>query len=141
MRRIILFAVAVVGFGCMGPTEACGCPPTLGIGTVAGVVRLANGILAPGASVRVEARLQGCDLREPSAVVDGPTTHADSAGRYLFHIRTVSPSDSACLRLVARPASSTTSDSVVVNGVRMRLVPGTNLKGWGDSTRVDLNLP
>src|SRR5215831_8155790 len=72
MKRIVLLAVAVFGFACIGPTEACGCLPTLGIGTVAGVVRSASGALAPGASVRVEARLQSCDLREPSAVVDGP---------------------------------------------------------------------
>ena len=141
MKRIAVFVVAIFVFACITPTEGCGCLPSLGIGTVAGVVRLATGAVAPGALVRVEARLTSCDLRESSELVDGPTTNADSTGRYLYHIRTVAPSDSACLRVVAHRADSPTGDSAVVTGVRVRLLAGDHLKGWGDSTRLDLQLP
>jgi len=141
MKRIAVLSLAVLAFACLTPTEGCGCLPSLGIGTVAGVVRLQTGALASGALVRVEARLAGCDLHESNELVDPPTTLADSAGRYLYRMRTVAPSDSACLRIVAHAASSPTGDSAVVTGVRVRLVAGDHLKGWGDSTRLDLQLP
>jgi hypothetical protein len=141
MKRIYTACIAMLIVACIIPTDACGCSPTLAIGTVAGVVRTASGSPAADAAVRVEARLTSCDLDEPSALVDAPTTRTDSAGRYLYRLRTISTSDSACLRLVARASGAGPSDSAVVSGIRMRLISSHGLTGWGDSTRVDLRLP
>jgi hypothetical protein len=141
MKPLSIACLAVLLFACVLPTEACGCTPALGIGTVVGLVRTSTGAPAVEAVVRVEARLASCDRGESSDLVDSPTTLTDSGGRYVYHLRAVSISDSACLRLVAHAAGAPTGDSAVVDSIRMRLMSSYHLKGWGDTVRVDFRLP
>jgi hypothetical protein len=140
MKTVATLAATLLALACVLPTDACGCPPALGVGTVFGVVARADGEAAPGAEVRVEARLFGCASAEPNALVDPPTTRTDAAGRYRYELRAISPSDTACLRLVARAAPER-SDSAVAAGGRMRLVPSYGTRVRPESLRIDLRLP
>lgn len=134
-----LFLVATTGLlGCF-PTEACGCPPALGIGTVAGVVRRADGTPAAGAVVRANVSIRGClnpesDLVDPGVIITG------SAGTYRHELRAWAPSDTACVRLTAVDTVGGRHDSVAVSGIRMRLIPSYGTRQRADSMRVDLLL-
>lgn len=140
MKRPIILLLALVALACLSPTDGCGCTPALGIGIVAGVVTRGDGAPAAGAEVRVEARVRSCALSERSSLVDPPTTHADDAGRYRYQMRTIVPSDTACVRLVAHAAEQPSGDSAVVDGIRMRLISSYGTRARPESLRVDLRL-
>jgi hypothetical protein len=140
-RRVTLLSIAVLALlGSCFPTDVCGCPPALGVGTVAGVVRRAEGDPAPGALVRVEASLEGCAWTE-SHLVDPNVTAAGPSGNYRYELRAYSPSDTACLRLTAIDTACISRDSVSVAGIRMRLIASYGTRERPDSLRVDLLLP
>ena len=137
--KLVALAVLTVG-GCLWPTDVCSCPPALGIGTVAGFVVRSDGAPAPGAIVRVHVPLRTCgDTLE--ALVDATTTRATNDGRYRFDLRSISPSDTACLSLHALDTAGGRADSVALAGIRMRLVPSYGSRRTPDSLRVDLLLP
>jgi hypothetical protein len=140
MKTVATLAITLLALACVLPTDACGCPPALGIGTVFGVVTRADGAAAPGAVVRVEARVFGCASAEPNTLVDPPTTRTDAAGHYRYELRAISPSDTACVHVVARAAPER-PDSAVAAGVRMRLVPSYGTRARPESLQVDLRLP
>lgn len=134
----LLIIAATSLLGCF-PTEACGCPPALGIGTVAGVVRRADGSAVAGAVVRANVSIRGClntesDLVDPGVIVTG------SAGTYRHELRAWAPSDTACVRLTALDTAGGRRDSVAVSGIRMRLVPSYGTRQRPDSVRIDLLL-
>ena len=134
---LIVMAAAALP-GCF-PTEACGCPPALGIGTVAGMVRRADGSAAAGAVVRASVSIRGClnaesDLVDPGVIITG------SAGTYRHELRAWAPSDSACVRLTAVDTAGGRRDSVTVAGIRMRLIPSYGTRQRPDSVRIDLLL-
>ena len=138
LAKSTLVIAATSLLGCF-PTEACGCPPALGIGTVAGVVRRADGAPAAGAIVRANVSIRGClsaesDLVDPGVVITG------SAGSYRHDLRAWGPSDTACVRLTALDTAGGHRDSVVVSGVRMRLIPSYGTRQRPDSVRIDLLL-
>jgi hypothetical protein len=122
------------------PTDVCGCTPPLGVGTLAGIVQRTEGRPVPGALVRVEASLRGCQWTE-SDLVDPNVTTAGPAGHYRYELRAYTPSDTACLRLTAIDTAGASRDSVSVAGIRMRLIPSWGTKQRPDSLRVDLLLP
>lgn len=138
--RYVTAVASLAGAACFFPTGACGCPPAAGVGIVAGAVTRADGTAAAGAEVRVEARVHSCALANSSDIVGTMAVQSDAAGRYRFDVLTISPSDTACLRVVAR-ASRSATDSAVADGIRMRLMSNYRLKGRPDSIRIDLQLP
>src|SRR5687767_8432484 len=110
-RSITLPSIAaLVVLATCAPTDVCGCPPALGIGTVAGTVRRATGSPAPGALVRVEASLRGCVWTEPH-LVDPNVSAAGPTGQYRYELRAYAPSDTACLRLTAIDTAGGRRDS------------------------------
>jgi hypothetical protein len=135
-----LLALGLV-LACSTPTDLCGCPPALGIGTVFGTVTNATGAAVTDAEVRVEARLFGCAATQPSYLVDSPVTRTDAVGRYRYEMRAASPSDSACIRVVARRIGAAAGDSAVASAVRMRLVPSYGPRARPDSVLLNLRLP
>ena len=138
MRRIPLTTVAVAALLlCCTPTEPCACPPALGHGVVYGVVTRAAGEPAAGAVVRVEAFHRGCADSLGSMLVDRPTAPVDGSGRYRYAMRSMVPSDTACLRLAALDTAGAREDSSVIAGIRMRL----RSRAPYDSLRVDFALP
>lgn len=141
MKKTPALVVVAMAAACALPTDLCGCPPTLGIGTVAGVVARADGAPVAGAVIRVEARIHGCALSTPSDLVDPGLAVADPAGSYRYALRTYAPSDSACVRITARAPGEPAEDSVTVDGLRMRLIPSYGSKQRPESLRVDFRLP
>ena len=134
----LLIIAAASLLGCF-PTEACGCPPALGIGTIAGLVRRADGSAAAGAVVRANVSIRGClnaesDLVDPGVIVTG------AAGTYRHELRAWAPSDTACVRLTALDTAGGRRDSVAVSGIRMRLIPSYGTRQRPDSVRIDLLL-
>jgi hypothetical protein len=122
------------------PTDVCGCPPALGVGTVAGVVQRAAGTPVPGALVRVEASLRGCVWTE-SHLVDPNVISAGPSGQYRYELRAYAPSDTACLRLTAVDTIGGGQDSVSIGGIRMRLIASYGTRERPESLRVDLLVP
>jgi hypothetical protein len=55
---------AAVLIACGAPTALCGCPPALGIGTLAGVVSRRGEQPVVGALVRLELSLTGCGMTD-----------------------------------------------------------------------------
>jgi hypothetical protein len=140
-RSLILLSLALLALlaSCF-PTEACGCPPALGVGTVAGVVQRAEGSPAPGALVRVDVSLRGC-LWTESHLVDPNVVTAGPDGQYHSLLRAYAPSDTACLRVTAVDTAQGHRDSVSVAGIRMRLISSYGTRERPDSIRLDLLLP
>ena len=132
-RTAAMGAVLLIA-ACLYPTDTCGCTPRLPEGIVTGVVTRASGAPASGATVRAET---------------APTCAAGSAhsmslrtagtdGRYRAMLSI--PTDSACVRVVARDPSGAPADSAVVTGVWLRVARASGAQR-PDSVRVDLRLP
>lgn len=139
IAKVTPFIMAATTLLACFPTDVCGCPPALGIGTVAGIVRRADGTPAVDAVVRASVSVRGClntesDLVDPGVVITGP------AGTYRHELRAWAPSDSACVRLTALDTSGGRRDSVTVAGIRMRLIPSYGTRQRPDSVRIDLLL-
>ena len=132
--------VAAFAAACLSPTEACSCPPALGIAVLTGTVRRADASPVAGAPVHVTALLRGC-ADSLNALVDDTTTITDTGGAYAYQLRAVSPTDTACIRVVAFDPSSTTPDSITAEGIRMRLVPGYGTSHEPDTLNVALQFP
>ncbi len=144
-NRLLVVSTGVGLFilACSLPTDACGCPPALGIGTLAGVVTDGASSTVANTEVRVEARIFGCQASPANGSLSPSLTRTDAAGRYRIGIQAIAPTDTACIRVVARRprTDGTGTDSVVVAGLRMRLVANYGTKVRPDSVRIDLRLP
>ena len=140
MRIKLPLVATLAAAACLSPTEACSCPPALGIGVLTGTVRRADASPVSGAPVHVTALLRGC-AATLNALVDDATTITDTSGAYAYQLRSVIPTDTACIRVVAFDPTSTTPDSVTVEGIRMRLVPSYGTSQKPDSLNVALQFP
>ena len=138
-RAVLGITVLALLASCI-PTDVCGCPPALGVATVAGVVQRATGTPVPAALVRIEASIRGC-LWAESHLVDPNVITAGPAGQYRYELRAYAPSDTACLRLTAIDTLGGGRDSVSVAGIRMRLIASYGTKERPESLRVDLLVP
>jgi hypothetical protein len=140
MRTNLSFVAALAAAACLSPTEACSCPPALGIGVLTGTVRRADASPVAGAPVHVTALLRGC-ADSLNALVDDATTITDISGAYAYQLRAMIPTDTACIRVVAYDPSSPTPDSVTMEGIRMRLVPSYGTSREQDTLNVALQFP
>lgn len=134
--RLRLAALALLP-GCVSSTGGCDCVPA-GRGIVTGTVTRANAGAVSGAVVRVEARLKTCARTEPNLIAGAVTTSTDPQGKYTFEINASVPTDSACIRVVARTIAG--NDSAVADGAWMRLVSSATPVA-PVTLRVDLTLP
>ena len=138
LKTYFVCALVLLGLACSSPTGMCACSPAMARGIVAGVVTNPSGAPSSNVEVRAEVRPFGCSLTSTDlmhtfrAVTDG-------AGRYRHDMVIAVGSDTACVRIVARSAAGQGSDSVVVNGVRMRFkYSSSNVRP--DSLRTHLQL-
>lgn len=138
--KLLVVSALLVASACFLPTDACGCPPALGIGTLAGVVTRASGSAVVGAEVRAQVRLWGCSGPSADMLVDSAKTVTDANGRYNIFLRSFGPTDTACVKITARMVTASGIDSVSYDGLRMRLIPSYGTKLKPDSIRVDLRL-
>lgn len=140
MRISLLLLAILAASSCVLPTDACGCPPAVGVGVVAGKVIRGDRSPVINASVRIEARARGCSDPLGDVIVGLREVRTNAAGDYVMHVMTSIPTDSACIRLVAR-APTESADSIVAERIRMRLVPNYGTRQRRDSLRVDFQLP
>ena len=125
---------------CGAPTGLCGCPPALGIGTIAGVVSRRGEQPVAGALVRLELSLTGCEMTDLHRIGrEVVVTGYD--GTYRHDVAADTPTDTACARLTAVDTGGGRRDSTVAVGIRMRLVPSYGSGPPPDSLRVDLSFP
>lgn len=141
-RLVVSTSLALLILACTSPTDVCGCALSIGLGTIAGVVTDGASAAVANTEVRVEARIFGCQASPANGSLSPSVTRTDAAGRYRIGIQAVAPTDTACIRVVARRPRTDGggTDSVVVAGLRMRLVSSTG-KARPDSVRIDLRLP
>jgi hypothetical protein len=140
MRINLRLFVALAAAACLSPTDACGCPPALGIGFVTGDVHRADASPVSGAQIHIVALVRGC-ADTLNALVDNATSIANSNGAYAYELRAAIPTDTACIRVVAFDPASPTHDSVTVEGLRMRLVPSYGTSHLPDTLNVALQFP
>ena len=135
-RPFVLGGLCLAVAACLFPTDVCGCPPALGIATVAGVVQRADGSPAVGAVVRASLSLVQCGAAQ-SDLVDSPAHAAVDAGGWYRHLlRAYAPSDTACVTLTAVDTAGGRRDSAAVTGLRIRLV-SSGTRERMESLRVD----
>ena len=138
MKTYFVSALVLLGLACSSPTGMCACSPSMARGIVAGVVTNPTGAPSPNVEVRAEVRPFGCSLTK-NDLLHTFRAVTDGAGRYRHDMMVAVGSDTACVRIVARSAAGQGSDSVVVNGVRMRFKYSSgNVRP--DSLRIDLQL-
>ena len=131
---------ASVLIACGAPTGLCGCPPPLGVGTLAGVVSRRGEQPVAGALVRLELSLTGCGMTDLHPVGrEVAVTSYD--GTYRHDVAADTPTDTACIRLTAVDTAGGRRDSTAAVGIRMRLVPSYGNGPSPDSLRVDLSFP
>lgn len=136
-RPFALGGLCLAAAACLFPTDVCGCPPTLGIATVAGVVQRADGSPAVDAVVHASVSLVRCGA-EQSALVDSPASaEVDADGWYRYMLRAYAPSDTACVTLTALDTAGGRRDSAAVTGLRVRLVANYGTRERPESLRVD----
>jgi hypothetical protein len=136
--RFSLAATALIA--CGAPTGLCGCPPPLGIGTLAGVVSRRGEQPVVGALVRLELSLTGCGMTDLHPV-GREVAVTGYEGAYRHDVAADIPTDTACIRVTAVDTAGGRRDSTFAVGIRMRLVPSYGSGPPPDSVRVDLSFP